>query len=91
MRTVHLALLLLGLLLVAASAGADEEARRRAALVGTWHITSDNVDVIRDELARNELNLVSIIPDHFTSKVFAKGAFTAKDEMMAPSIVWCGS
>ena len=47
-------------------------------LVGTWHVTPDNVDVIREELERNELNLVSIIPDHFTSKVFAKGAFTAK-------------
>ena len=48
-------------------------------LVGTWHITPDNVDVIRGELERNELNLVSIIPDHFTSKVYARGAFTSKE------------
>ena len=48
-------------------------------LVGTWHITTDNVQEIGRQLERHQLKLVSIIPDHFTSKVFSKGAFTSKD------------
>ncbi|NLF03124.1 MAG: sugar phosphate isomerase/epimerase [Anaerolineales bacterium] len=48
-------------------------------LVGTWHITTSNVAQIREQLQRFNLNLVSIIPDHFTSKVFSRGAFTARD------------
>jgi len=47
-------------------------------LVGTWHITPDNVQEIRRQLEQFDLNLVSIIPDHFTSKIYAKGAFTSK-------------
>jgi xylose isomerase len=48
-------------------------------IVGTWHITPRNVDEIRDQLAGHNLNLVSIIPDQFASRVWSRGAFTAKD------------
>jgi len=48
-------------------------------LVGTWHITESNVEDIRAELARTELQLVSVIPDHFASKQWGRGAFTSKD------------
>jgi len=48
-------------------------------LVGTWHITPGNVAHVREQLERFDLRLVSIIPDHFTSKVFSRGAFTARD------------
>ncbi len=47
-------------------------------LVGTWHIRQDNVEDIRQELDRTGLKLVSIIPDHFASKIWAKGALAAK-------------
>ncbi len=48
-------------------------------LVSKWHITEENVDQIRQELERTELKVVSIIPDHFGSKEWAKGAFASKD------------
>ncbi len=48
-------------------------------IVGTWHITPRNVDEIRNLLGEYNLNLVSIIPDHFASQIYSKGAFTAKD------------
>jgi xylose isomerase len=48
-------------------------------LVGTWHITTKNVREIRCQLESHELKLVSVIPDHFASRVYSRGAFTAKD------------
>jgi xylose isomerase len=48
-------------------------------LVGTWHITTENVEEVRHQLERHQLKLVSIIPDHFASQVYSKGAFTSKD------------
>ena len=48
-------------------------------IVGTWHITPRNVDEIRALLEQYNLNLVSIIPDHFASQVYSRGAFTSKD------------
>jgi xylose isomerase len=51
-------------------------------LVGTWHIREDNVAQIRRELERTKLKLVSIIPDHFASPKWSRGAFTAKDPVI---------
>ncbi|NLF00260.1 MAG: TIM barrel protein [Anaerolineales bacterium] len=51
-------------------------------LVGTWHITTSNVNEIGKQLKRFNLKLVSVIPDHFTSKIFSRGAFTAKDAVV---------
>ncbi len=48
-------------------------------LVGTWHITPDNVAEIGELSQRYGLQIVSIIPDHFTTKIYSKGAFTSKD------------
>ena len=48
-------------------------------LVGTWHITDRNVAEIGRLLRDHSLSLVSIIPDHFATRVYGTGAFTAKD------------
>lgn len=48
-------------------------------IVGTWHIMLRNVAEIRNLLGEHNLKLVSIIPDHFASRIYSKGAFTAKD------------
>lgn len=51
-------------------------------LVGTWHITKDNVRQLKDNLDRTGLKLVSIIPDHFGQMKWGKGAFTSKDHQI---------
>ena len=48
-------------------------------LVATWHIRSDNVHQIRENLQRTGLKLVSIIPDHFGQQKWGKGAFSSKN------------
>jgi len=48
-------------------------------LVGTWHITEKNVAEIKRQLEGHNLNLVSIIPDHFATRIYSRGALTAKD------------
>ncbi len=48
-------------------------------IVGTWHITPRNVAEVRNQLEGHNLKLVSIIPDHFASQIYSRGAFTAKD------------
>ncbi len=48
-------------------------------LVGTWDITSDNVAEVKQCLADNQLQCVSIIPDHFAQKRWGLGAYTARD------------
>ncbi len=48
-------------------------------LVGTWHITPDNVSEIKSLLNKTGLQLVSIIPDHFGVAKWKMGAFTNKD------------
>lgn len=48
-------------------------------LVATWHIRTDNVQQIKDNLDRTGLQLTSIIPDHFGQKKWGKGAFASKD------------
>jgi xylose isomerase len=48
-------------------------------LVGTWHITERNVAEIGRLLLDHDLKLVSIIPDHFATQIYSKGAFTSKE------------
>jgi xylose isomerase len=48
-------------------------------LVGTWHITERNVGEIGRLLRDHNLKLVSIIPDHFATQMYGRGAFTSKE------------
>jgi len=56
-------------------------------LVGNWHITSQNVDFIRENLERTQLKLAAIIPDHFGKKEWGKGAFSSKNPEVRRSAV----
>ncbi|MEG2381651.1 MAG: sugar phosphate isomerase/epimerase family protein [Oscillospiraceae bacterium] len=49
-------------------------------LVATWHVTTENVKEIKAQLEDKNLKLVSIIPDHFGTMKWGKGAFSSKDE-----------
>lgn len=48
-------------------------------LVGTWDVSSDNVDKVGEMLAKYNLRCVSIIPDHFGQKRWGRGSLSAKD------------
>ena len=48
-------------------------------LVGSWDITTENVQKIKTLLAETEMTCSSIIPDHFSRKIWGKGAFTSRD------------
>jgi xylose isomerase len=48
-------------------------------LVGTWDVTGQNVAEIKALLGRHNLACASIIPDHFSRKVWGLGAFTSRD------------
>lgn len=58
---------------------ADIEHVTGVELVATWHIRTDNVKQIKDNLDRTGLKLTSIIPDHFGQMKWGKGAFASKD------------
>lgn len=48
-------------------------------LVGTWDITPENAREMGRMLADVGLELVSIIPDHFSQRIWGQGAFTSRD------------
>ncbi|MFA6681593.1 MAG: sugar phosphate isomerase/epimerase family protein [Sphaerochaeta sp.] len=48
-------------------------------LVGTWDVSSENVDKVGEMLAKHNLSCVSIIPDHFSQKRWGRGSLSAKD------------
>ncbi|MFD0673524.1 sugar phosphate isomerase/epimerase family protein [Cohnella sp. GCM10027633] len=48
-------------------------------LVGTWHVTDNNVKELKGYLDAYGLQLVSIIPDHFGQMKWKQGSFAAKD------------
>ncbi|MCD9024611.1 sugar phosphate isomerase/epimerase family protein [Cohnella silvisoli] len=48
-------------------------------LIGNWHITENNVKEIKNHLDEHQLQLVSIIPDHFGQMKWKYGSFAAKD------------
>lgn len=49
-------------------------------LVGTWDVTSENVEQVGEMLDKHGLKCVSIIPDHFAQKRWGRGTLSAKDE-----------
>lgn len=51
-------------------------------LVSNWHVTPENAKEIKAQLERTGLKLVSIIPDHFGTKKYGRGAFSSKDPAM---------
>lgn len=51
-------------------------------LVGNWHITTDNVSFIKENMQRTNLKMVAIIPDHFGKMEWGKGAFSSKDHII---------
>lgn len=46
-------------------------------LVGGWHVTEENMETLLKETQRLNIPVCSIIPDHFGTRVWGKGAFTA--------------
>ncbi|GGD64502.1 sugar phosphate isomerase/epimerase family protein [Paenibacillus nasutitermitis] len=48
-------------------------------LIGSWHVTEQNVKEIKKYLEEYQLQLVSIIPDHFGQMKWKYGSFAAKD------------
>lgn len=48
-------------------------------LVGTWHLTPDSVEEVKQHLKRTGLHPVSVIPNLFGDVRFGRGAFTAHD------------
>jgi xylose isomerase len=48
-------------------------------LVGTWDVTGKNVAEVKALLGRHNLACASIIPDHFSRKIWGLGAFTSRD------------
>ncbi|BBH23632.1 hypothetical protein Back11_49770 [Paenibacillus baekrokdamisoli] len=48
-------------------------------LIGTWHVTDNNVKEIKRHLDEYGLKLVSIIPDHFGQMKWKYGSFASKD------------
>ncbi len=51
-------------------------------LVSNWHVTAENAKEVKAQLERTGLKLVSIIPDHFGTKKYGRGAFSSKDPAM---------
>jgi xylose isomerase len=48
-------------------------------LVGTWHLTPESVEEVKQHLGRTGLQPVSVIPNLFGHPRFGRGAFTAHD------------
>lgn len=48
-------------------------------LVGTWDITKENQSEIKELLEKHNLTCASIIPDHFSQKIWGNGAFTSRN------------
>lgn len=49
-------------------------------LVGGWHIREDNVDYIKSKMDEYKFKTVALIPDHFGTQIWGKGAFTSPDK-----------
>lgn len=49
-------------------------------LISDWHVTDENMPILKSELKRLNLPVVAIIPNHFGTSVWGRGAFTAPDE-----------
>lgn len=60
-------------------AAASIEGVKGVELVGTWDITEKNAREMGTLLGDVGLTLVSIIPDHFSQRIWGRGAFTSRD------------
>ena len=49
-------------------------------LVSNWHISEKNAAYIKDQSKAAGLQVVSILPDHFSEQKWGKGAFTSTDK-----------
>ncbi len=49
-------------------------------LVGTWDVSTENVERMGELLSKYGLKCVSIIPDHFSQKRWGRGSLSAKNE-----------
>ena len=58
----------------------DIEGVKGIELVGTWDVTMENADEMKQILDHYGLECVSIIPDHFSQKRWGRGTLSAKDE-----------
>jgi len=56
-------------------------------LIGTWHVTDNNVKQLKGLLEQYQLQLVSIIPDHFGQMKWKNGSFAAKDPAMRQAAI----
>ena len=56
-------------------------------LVSNWHLTNQNVDLVKENMQRYGFKLASIIPDHFGEMKWGKGAFTSKDPQIRQEAV----
>jgi len=56
-------------------------------LVSNWHINKGNHEQVRGLLKSHKLELVSIIPDHFGTPKWGKGAFTSKNPQIRKDAV----
>lgn len=48
-------------------------------LVGSWDVTPSNAREMKQLLEDNHLECVSIIPDHFSKKLWGRGSFCSRD------------
>lgn len=51
-------------------------------LIGDTHISTQNINQIKDNLSRTGLKAVSIIPNHSLSRKWGKGSFSSKDQII---------
>jgi len=58
-------------------------------LVGSWDITTENVQEMKSLLEETGMKCSSIIPDHFSQKIWGRGAFTSRDKAVRGKAVEC--
>jgi sugar phosphate isomerase/epimerase len=56
-------------------------------LVGRWDISASNAKAMGKLLKESGTKLVSIVPEHFSSKLWARGAFTSRDQKVRRAAV----
>ena len=55
--------------------------------IGNWHVSDQTVGLLSDLRKKYGLQSVAIIPDHFGSKIWGKGAFTAPEKSVRAAAV----
>ena len=57
----------------------DTPSLKGVELVGTQHIREDNIKEVKENFEKYNLQLASIIPDHFSKAEWGKGSFSSKN------------